>query len=100
MNSRSIAKIRRELSHIRLHPHGRRAAELEAYAKDVGRELWNRGKEPTWVRKRDPSLSPPLSIPSHSKDMKAGTVRSIVDQLLSDCDDWEQFLMTEGDDNE
>lgn len=65
---------------------------LEKYANAVGRQKENRGKEPTWVRKLDPHLSPPLSIPNHSKDIKAGTARSIIDQLLADIDEWEQFI--------
>lgn len=65
---------------------------LQTYAKAVGRQLENRGKEPNWVRKVDPALSPPLSIPDHGADLKAGTARSIIDQLLADLDEWEQYL--------
>lgn len=93
MKRDQLDEIRRALREIRKHPAGRRASDLERYADQVGRQLDNRGKEPTWVRKNDPSLSPPLSIPHHSKDMKLGTVRSIVDQLLDDLDSWEQYLL-------
>lgn len=65
---------------------------LENYASAVGRRKESRGKEPTWVREFSPDLSPPLSIPNHAKDMKAGTARSVIDQLLGDLDEWEQYL--------
>lgn len=96
MNRGKVAKIQAILLEIGKHARGRRARELEAIAEALGRKLAKRGKEPTWVRTQDPVLSPPLSIPSHSKDMKAGTVRSIVDILLSDCDDWEQYFVDGG----
>ena len=97
MNKARLDKLRRELREIRKNPAGRRASELEAYAKLVGRTLDKRGKEPNWVKEDDPVLTPPLSIPHHSKDMKLGTVRSIVDQLLDDIDSWEQFLVDENE---
>ena len=93
MNSKSLGKVRRALNEMRKSPQGRSYAELRAKAKDVGRSLSPRGKEPTWIRDVHPELSPPLSIPNHSGDVPIGTARSIIDQLLDDCDDWEQYLM-------
>jgi hypothetical protein len=37
-------------------------------------------------------LSPPLSIPNHSSDVKPGTARSIIDALLNDVNEWELAL--------
>jgi hypothetical protein len=99
MNKVRLDKIRLELREIRRHATGRRASDLEAYARQVGRVQDRRGKEPTWVRSNDPQLSPPLSIPHHSKDMAPGTVRSIIDQLLDDLDAWDTYLL-DGDINE
>lgn len=94
MDRKRLKKLKAELAAIRRSPQNRKAADLQAIASKVGRELDKRGKEPTWVRKSDPALSPPLSIPDHGGvDLKSGTVRSIVDQLLSDLDDWDLYLL-------
>lgn len=92
MNKKSLAKVRRALREMRKSPQGRAYSELRAKAQEVGRSLSSRGKEPTWVRNLHPELSPPLSIPNHSGDVPIGTARSIIDQLLDDCDDWESYL--------
>lgn len=84
---------------IRLSPQGRSEREMVAIAKKVGRVRADRGSEPNYVRAEDPALTPPLSIPAHgSKDLKAGTVRNIVDALLDDVDRWEIFLLEATDD--
>lgn len=103
MNKKKLQSLRKELTAIRRSPQNRSAADLKAIAKKVGRVLDKRGKEPTWVRKKDPALSPPLSIPDHGNvDLKCGTVRSIVDQLLNDLDEWDMHLADaeEDDDDE
>lgn len=92
MNKKKLDQLRRELEEARRSPHGRKAAFFEGYAKRLGR-VFKSGTEPTWVRVRDPALSPPLSIPHHSKAMKSGTARSIIDAMLSDCDDWDAYLL-------
>ncbi len=92
MTLTKLRKIRAELERIRSSPHGHKARELEALAKQLGRDRFVRGKEPTWVRKEDPHLSPPLSIPNHSAELKPATCKSIANQILDDCDEWEQFL--------
>lgn len=81
-------------------PHNRRPEVFISIAKQLGRTKANRGKEPNYTRERDPSLSPPLSIPNHSGDVKPGTARSIIDALLSDIDDWEIHLSEKDDDEE
>ncbi|WP_180730361.1 hypothetical protein [Paraburkholderia sp. PGU19] len=100
MRDTKLEKLRQQLREMRKHATGRRAPELEALARQVGRVKDNRGKEPTWVREKDPELSPPLSIPHHSQDMKAGTVRSIIDQLLDDLDTWESYLQDDENDED
>lgn len=96
MNKNKLEKVKRELRAIRTNPQGRRAEELISLARQLGRVIDPRGKEPTYVRERDPALSPPLSIPNHGgRDMKIGTVRSIVDQLLDDADEWSIHLNEE-----
>lgn len=92
MNSKQLAKIKRELEAIKLSPQGRKAEDLTSMAGRLGRSISNRGKEPTYIRSGLPCLTPPLSIPNHSGDMKTGTVRSIVSQLLDDCDEWDLHL--------
>ncbi len=92
MNAAALKRLRAELKQLRSNFAPVNSNVLERYASAVGRQKENRGKEPTWVRKFDPHLSPPLSVPNHSKDVKAGTARSIIDQLLADIDEWEQFI--------
>lgn len=92
MNAAALKRLRAELKQLRSNFAPVNSNVLERYASAVGRQKENRGKEPTWVRKLDPHLSPPLSVPNHSKDVKAGTARSIIDQLLADIDEWEQFI--------
>lgn len=100
MNIKSLRRFRKELNELRRNFAPQSAATLADYASAVGRRLENRGKEPTWVKKDDPSLSPPLSIPHHSKGVKAGTARSIIDQLLADLDEWEIYLIEQENDND
>ena len=72
---------------------------MVAIASKVGRVRDKRGSEPNYVRAEDPALAPPLSIPGHGgADLKVGTVRSIVDALLSDLDAWEIYLLEVDDD--
>ena len=92
MDCATLADIKATLKEFRRSPHGIKPRQLIGIAKSVGRELDNRGKEPTYTRKRDPALSPPLSIPNHGgKDLKSGTARNIIDQLIDDVDDWIQY---------
>lgn len=99
MNARNLKKIKTQLQEMRKSPFNRKAEDLISIAKQLGRSLDNRGKEPTYTRDRDPALSPPLSIPNHSGDLRPKTARSIIDALLSDVDDWELFLMEVNDED-
>jgi hypothetical protein len=98
MDRKKLRKIKQKLEEMKRSPQGRSSRDFEAIANDLGRYKDDRGAEPTYTRKSDPSLSPPLSIPHHSKDMKVRTARSIINALLNDVDDWELFLRREDDD--
>lgn len=92
MTKKHLLKIKNLLREMRKSPSGRKANDLITIAKQMGRVLDNRGKEPNYVRKENPKLSPPLSIPGHPGDLKLGTARSIIDMLLDDVDEWLIFL--------
>ena len=91
MDKKKLNKIKSQLEAMQISPQGRKCNEFTKLAKKLGREEDGR-REPTFVRTRDPALSPPLSIPKHPGDMKTGTARSIIEALLSDVDDWEIYL--------
>lgn len=100
MNPKALKKLKRQLKEMEKSPFNRKPDDFISIAKQLGRTKDNRGKEPTYTRERDPTLSPPLSIPNHPGDVKPGTARSIIDALLSDIDDWEIHLSESDDDNE
>ncbi|SBT11133.1 hypothetical protein PROAA_900011 [Candidatus Propionivibrio aalborgensis] len=100
MKLNALKKIKRQLKEMEKSPQNRNYRDLVSLAKQLGRTEDKRGKEPTYSRIRDPALSPPLSIPKHSGDLKTGTARSIIDALLSDIDEWEIHLAEVGDENE
>lgn len=92
MSPAKLKKIKRQLEEMLRSPQNRNYKDLVSLAKQLGRTQEKRGKEVNYTRKRDPALSPPLSIPQHPGDVKIGTALSIIDALLSDVDDWEIFL--------
>lgn len=94
MNSKKLKKLRREIEEMIRSPQGRKSEDFSSIARQLGRKLSDRGKEPTYVREAGPKLMPPLSIPNHAGDMPTGTARSILDALLSDCDEWGLFLQS------
>lgn len=100
MNPKALKKIKLQLKEMGRSPFNRKPADLITIAKQLGRVMSNRGKEPTYTRERDPALSPPLSIPNHPGDLKPKTASSIIDALLSDVDDWEMHLSENDDDNQ
>ena len=98
MDLKRLAKIERELRHLRVHCHGIKPEQLVSIAKQLGRERKaGYTNEPTYIRLRDPALTPPLSIPAHST-LKSGTARNIISMLLDDLDDWKQHLLVHDDD--
>jgi hypothetical protein len=100
MTPKKLRTLKRQITEMLRSPQGRKNEDLVGLATQLGRKEHNRGKEPTYVRNDGPALMPPLSIPKHSGDMPPGTARSILNQLLSDCDDWEIFLQSEREDDE
>lgn len=71
--------------------------KLVAIAKKLERSKANIGHEPTYIKGTDPTLRP-LTIPGHASDLKVGTARSIIDQLLDDVDEWDIYLNEAGKD--
>lgn len=92
MDRKKLTRIRREIRQMQKSPQGRRANDLITLALQLKRTRFNRGKEPTYIREDSPALTPPLSIPNHPGEMSVGTVRSILNQLAADCDEWEEHL--------
>lgn len=91
MNKKKLAKIRGELSACRKRG-GIKPDELERLAKELGRSRFKRGKEPTWISETFPYLRP-LSIPHHGmSDLNRFTAQTIIDQLESDVECWEEHL--------
>jgi hypothetical protein len=96
MSPKSLQKIRKKLQEMYKSPQNRKSSDFISIASQLGRVRDNRGKEPTYVRSHNPALSPPLSIPNHSREMKPGTARSIIEALLNDVDEWESFNVEDG----
>ena len=94
---KAVRKARRELEGLLRNPASATSDLLQTYAAKLGRKKKDRGKEPTWVREDNPKFTFPLSIPDHSEPLKKRTARSIIDSLLSDCDQWLQELDEEED---
>lgn len=94
MDRRRLKKLERQLLSIQASPFGVRAAELVSLAKKLGRQKMNRGKEPTYERGQIVQGVPvfPLTIPGHPGDLAPGTVKSIVNTLLNDVDEYAQWL--------
>lgn len=93
MDLKKLRKIKKDLEAIKKSPSGRTYKELSGIAGRLERNKVSRGKEPTF-EKTDPPPFAPLTIPGHPKDLAIGTAKSIVFQLLSDCDAWEIYLMS------
>lgn len=91
-NRQQLAKIKKDLEGRLAAAAGQRGKELKKIAERLGRKKKDRGGEPNWVREDCPELSPPLSIPQHSKELKKATAKSIIEQLLSDVDEWEIYF--------
>lgn len=92
MTPSKLKKIKRQLEDMLRSPQGRNYKDFVSLATQLGRTKEKRGKEVNYTRKRNPALSPPLSIPQHPGDLKTGTAISIIDALLSDVDDWDIYL--------
>ena len=97
MTRNKLHKLRRELLRLRRSPQ--KAADLERFAKSVGRKKVRRGKEPTWESTEFNLF--PVAIPHHGgKDLTVGTKNNVLDQLEDDLLAWEERLDSEQDENE
>jgi len=97
MQKQKLVKIEQELRHLRQNCVGLKPRDLIRLAKQLGRRKKpGNTNEPTYIRKLDPALSPPLSIPKHAS-LKQGTARSIINALLDDVDEWKQFILLNGE---
>lgn len=82
MNSRKLAKLRRDLESLR-RSGGIKSRELESLAKRMGRERRpQQTGDPQWVNEELGWR--PLSIPSHTGDMPRGTAGSVLNALEED----------------
>jgi len=81
-------KLRREVEALRRGTPN--VGQLQRLARRLGRQLTNRGKEPTWVNRELPELRP-LSIPNNPSTPRP-TKQSIVDELEGDLFGWEEKL--------
>jgi hypothetical protein len=85
MSPKSLQKIKKKLQEMYKSPQNRKSSDLISIASQLGRVKDNRGKEPTYVRSHNPALSPPLSIPNHSREIKPGTTSSLSDLKEIGC---------------
>jgi hypothetical protein len=90
MNHKKLTEIKESMEKFRRRG-GIKSEELESLTKEIGRVKSKRGKEPTWVSSQFSDLRP-LSIPNHTHDLNKFTARSILDQLESDVEKWEEYL--------
>jgi hypothetical protein len=92
VNTRKLAKLRREIESLRQRLTTIKGRELESIATRLGRRLaTQRGKEPAWVSNELPHRNP-ISIPRHggNTDFRPKTARNILDQFELDLDELEE----------
>ena len=96
MNFNKLTKIQERITQARRSPQ--KASDLEKLAKQLGRSLFNRGKEPTWVSVDFPHLRP-LTIPRHgSKDVSPFVKKTVLNQLELDISAWEEICNEDHED--
>src|SRR2546428_447798 len=88
MSPSALRKLRREVSRLRAGTPN--VGQLQRLARKLGRKLFKRGKEPTWVNTQLPGTRP-LSIPDHPS-IPRPTAQSILSDLESDLFAWEEIL--------
>ena len=95
MNRKKLRKIQREVADLRRSSP--RASEIQSIATQLGRQMVNWGKEPTWVNLEFPELRP-FSIPAHGgKDLSTGVKFSLLNQIEDDINAWDERLSQEED---
>jgi hypothetical protein len=94
MKRKQLNKLKKDIALARRSQQT--AANLERFAKALGRKKVKRGKEPIWESQELDVF--PLAIPHHGgKDLATGTKNSVLDQLEDDVLAWEQKLDDEDD---
>ena len=90
MNRKKLNKLWRTVEGLRrLSP---KALEIQKVAKQLGRKLVKRGKEPVWESLEFQSLRP-LSIPDRGgRDLTPGVKHSILNQLEDDLTSWDERI--------
>ena len=98
MRRNKLDKLKRDLASRRRSQQ--KAADLERLARQLGRKLVKRGKEPVWESIEFEHLFP-VSIPHHGgRDLAPGTRNSILNALEDDILAWEEKLDAEEEDDD
>ncbi len=83
MDLKKIKKIQKKIDRLRASPNNIRSNDLIRVANSLGRKLFKRGKEPTYISDLL-KKSRPISIPNHPGTLKIGTAVNILDSLEQD----------------
>jgi len=89
-----LQRLKRLLAELRHRSGNIRSRELVSLARALGRVLYDRGKEPTYVSTLLPN-SRPISIPNHPGALNRFTAGNILDQLEQDIFSLEDMLTSE-----
>lgn len=98
MDRKKLEKLRREIE--RMRRASVRAADVQAVARKLGREIVNRGKEPVWDNRELPN-QPVVAIPCHGggRDLSPGVKHQLLDYLEDDILAWEERIARNGSAN-
>jgi len=90
MNHKRLERIKK-LHEALKNTNGIKSKQLQNLARQLGREIDKRGKEPTWINPYFKDLRP-VSIPCHSGEMKRFTAQNVLNYLEEDIEHWEDWL--------
>ena len=94
MDKKKLRKLRAQLKRLRQRSANLRNQDLVAFAKKLGRERSERGKEPTYISTLLP-YSRPISIPNHPGSLKPLTAGNILDSFEQDLQALEEKFSEE-----
>jgi len=90
MDRKKLDKLREEMGEMRRRMV--RPSEMQALAKQLGRQLVKRGKHPNWESEMFDHV-PPLSIPDHGgRDLSKFVRGCALNALEQDVSAWEAWL--------